>query len=872
MASAFDSLLGNKTTTQKKKTGSAFDNLLKPQSQVAVAEKPRPLNPPSNSPFNPKNPANKEFNTQLDMRTNKTPLQKFGSALNDYGKAFKEVGKYAFGSESLPAQAIKMYTQPSEMVQQAESSIPNVPVLRETARAVLRTIIPMAEGFGTIVGGDILGQNELSSKVASNVKKPTQTVGGQTQSNTPSGLVTHRLTAEDVVNVALNSIQVGLLITPLVTKYVTKGTLNLAETFSKESKVPISYSDLQKITSSSSDAQAVARVGQEKFNAYREAANSNTVREALKQGYISLAEKQPTTFSNILKNAATRPVSEVANFNKTYGAKVETTTPTLLPEKATMLSRERGSFLSSQELKDYVPFKEGGQEGWLIKQLPEPPKLNTLPAGPNQNLLTAPKKGYIPSPIQGDGFSMSNKPNKQNIEIGKALNEYRSAVQNYNQKPTPTKLKTALTAKSNYESLRNPQSTVQPTNGLQVTTQEPQIIGTVKNGEVIPTVKAPIITQKVPAVEPIKAPVVQEIAPSEPVLPKQVNSVGVKDLTTQKQELLKKQDFSGTDEAIANNKKIYNQVDKLNKQIESTKIQEQLDSLNKEVATAKEEAIKAKEVKPVVKTEIPVVKESKSVITAKQRMIKLLEGKSQTEVKQLFKTIPGLQKMFPDGKLEIKAPQVAEKAPETVRTPSPEATSEPIKAPQTMPLDAPKSMPAKKVTGDSVSKIASSIEAKAVEQKLTQGFEGVAGYDKITIKDQSERATDLITSNLDQARAIIRGEQALPDGLNGVALITAMEEHIKLNPNAEMAYELANSNLVSETSVAGQTLRLAAERTPDSATAKLQEIKKAREAKAEKQISKEVQKTAKSIKTETQKVHLTKEELSWDKFLAEIQC
>lgn len=77
------------------------------------------------------------------------------------------------------------------------------------------------------------------------------------------------------------------------------------------------------------------------------------------------------------------------------------------------------------------------------------------------------------------------------------------------------------------------------------------------------------------------------------------------------------------------------------------------------------------------------------------------------------------------------------------------------------------------------SKIGLSIERKAVETGISQKFEGVAGYDKITIKDQAQRATDLLTRDFEQARRIIRGEEDLPANLRGTALISAMEEHIK---------------------------------------------------------------------------------------------
>lgn len=170
------------------------------------------------------------------------------------------------------------------------------------------------------------------------------------------------------------------------------------------------------------------------------------------------------------------------------------------------------------------------------------------------------------------------------------------------------------------------------------------------------------------------------------------------------------------------------------------------------------------------------------------------------------------------------------------------------------------------------SKIGKSIEAKAVEDNLTKGFENTARYEAISIKEQAKKATDLINSDIQTARDIIKGDKPLPDDLRGTALITAMEEHIKKNKDYELAYELANSELVSGTSYAAQELRLAAERTPDSATARVLELKKLREAQASKNTKTKTSEIKERIKKEIQKVNLPKEDLQWSKFLEEITC
>lgn len=172
------------------------------------------------------------------------------------------------------------------------------------------------------------------------------------------------------------------------------------------------------------------------------------------------------------------------------------------------------------------------------------------------------------------------------------------------------------------------------------------------------------------------------------------------------------------------------------------------------------------------------------------------------------------------------------------------------------------------------SKIGQSIERKAIEDNLTKGFEGVAGYDKITIADQARRASDLVNKDFELARKVVRGEEPLPANLRGTALITAMEQRIKKTGDAELAYELANSPLVSRTSAAAQELRLAAERQPDSLALKLRELRQIREDAVKKRTGQDVDTAIKKevgkIKEETKKTIPKRED--WSSFIDSIQC
>lgn len=174
-----------------------------------------------------------------------------------------------------------------------------------------------------------------------------------------------------------------------------------------------------------------------------------------------------------------------------------------------------------------------------------------------------------------------------------------------------------------------------------------------------------------------------------------------------------------------------------------------------------------------------------------------------------------------------------------------------------------------KVNANRTSGLAKSIEEKAIEQKMLERSDReLAGYEGSTIKEQARLASEWLKSDLQDIRAAIRGEKPLPDGLRSFSAIIAMEEYLKKNPNPEIMAELANSPLVSKVSQAASELGLGQKREQDSATAKLQEVRKAREAKV-KDLPEKKREVVKDIKEKTK---IPKEELSWNKFLDEIKC
>lgn len=174
------------------------------------------------------------------------------------------------------------------------------------------------------------------------------------------------------------------------------------------------------------------------------------------------------------------------------------------------------------------------------------------------------------------------------------------------------------------------------------------------------------------------------------------------------------------------------------------------------------------------------------------------------------------------------------------------------------------------------SKVGESIARKTIEQKLEDSYGETAGYDKITIADQARRVEELLTTDIERARRVLSGQEALPEGMRGSALIKGMEEYALKTGDAELAFELANSPLVAETSIFAQEMRILAERTPDSATAQLRSIKKAREEAAQEALQRgqtlfDVTKKAKNeLREAVEKSRPTKE--TWSSFIDSIKC
>jgi len=173
------------------------------------------------------------------------------------------------------------------------------------------------------------------------------------------------------------------------------------------------------------------------------------------------------------------------------------------------------------------------------------------------------------------------------------------------------------------------------------------------------------------------------------------------------------------------------------------------------------------------------------------------------------------------------------------------------------------------------SKVAESIAKKAIEKKLADTFEGIAQYTPKVMKEQLAEMDKLIKNDIEQAKRIVKGEEALPKGMLGGIAIKSMEDYAVKVGDVELLKDIAESPLTAETSIHAQELRALAERNPESPVSAISKVAKARESvftkKTKVKSIKEAQKAeVKKIKESVNKQIPTKE--VWGNFIKSLQC
>lgn len=164
------------------------------------------------------------------------------------------------------------------------------------------------------------------------------------------------------------------------------------------------------------------------------------------------------------------------------------------------------------------------------------------------------------------------------------------------------------------------------------------------------------------------------------------------------------------------------------------------------------------------------------------------------------------------------------------------------------------------------------VEAKAIENKLTENFGDLPEYKTVSMKDQAEKASTLLAKDPEGARAIAMGDKAVPKGMIPEAVYIAVENDAIARGDAQMLKELANSRLTGEATTMGQRIRTLGERDPESPTDAIRAVQEAREKASRSKVAEETQKAQESIRRATADRVSGKTKISWNDFISAITC
>jgi len=175
------------------------------------------------------------------------------------------------------------------------------------------------------------------------------------------------------------------------------------------------------------------------------------------------------------------------------------------------------------------------------------------------------------------------------------------------------------------------------------------------------------------------------------------------------------------------------------------------------------------------------------------------------------------------------------------------------------------------------SKAALDVNKKLAEKGFdTLPEDELAQYDSHSKAGVVEKVTDLVTTDLEKAKEMAKGNIPTPNDIHKQVLFNTVEAIAEKNGDFNTLYDLAQSPIATERSIAAQTLGASAwAKVKNTVVDKIQEVKKARTEKAEKQtkdFAKKKTEIRQSLKREVDNLHLNKEEVLWSKFIKEIAC
>src|SRR3990167_191035 len=143
------------------------------------------------------------------------------------------------------------------------------------------------------------------------------------------------------------------------------------------------------------------------------------------------------------------------------------------------------------------------------------------------------------------------------------------------------------------------------------------------------------------------------------------------------------------------------------------------------------------------------------------------------------------------------------------------------------------------------------VEAKAIENKLTQDFGDLPQYKGVNMKEQANKAIELLAKDSEKAKRIAMGEEAPPEGLLPESVFVAVEEWAIKNQDVNTLRDLATmSKLSEEATTMGQRIRTLGERDSESPVQAMTDIIKARK----EAVSQKIKDLPKNKKIESAKI------------------
>lgn len=175
-----------------------------------------------------------------------------------------------------------------------------------------------------------------------------------------------------------------------------------------------------------------------------------------------------------------------------------------------------------------------------------------------------------------------------------------------------------------------------------------------------------------------------------------------------------------------------------------------------------------------------------------------------------------------------------------------------------------------------IPKLAQGVRRNAIKNKLTYGFDktflDLPEYDRVNVKDQATKATELIMNDPERAFRIAMGRENPPGDILPESVFVAMEKYAIETRNVDVMRELATrSELTMQATGMGQRIRMLAERDTDSPVKAIRDVQDARRKAIEKK-SKSVKEATKKVVKEIKEKIKTPDKNDWDSFIKSIEC